>query len=119
MPIPIKKFIIVFLFITFIDIASAEIIKANPNLSPIDVLRIQLNSLKINNNPYPDAGIDQTWELAHPNNKKFTGPLSRFKIMIYSNDYKILLNHNSHEIEILLESKLIMKIKKPCIQQVY
>ena len=111
MPIAIKKFIIVFLFLTFTDIASAEIIKANPNLSPTDVLKIQLNSLKINDNPYPDAGIDQTWELAHPNNKKFTGPLSRFKIMIYSDGYKILLNHNSHEIEILLESDSIYIFK--------
>ena len=101
----------VFLFVTFTNIASAKIIKANPNLSPIDVLRIQLNSLKINDNPYPDAGIDQTWELAHPNNKKFTGPLSRFKIMIYSDDYKILLNHISHEIEILLESDSIYIFK--------
>ena len=111
MPIAIKKFIIVFLFLTFADIASAEIIKANPNLSPTDVLKIQLNSLKTNDNPYPDAGIDQTWELAHPNNKKFTGPLSRFKIMIYSDDYKILLNHISHKIEILLESDSIYIFK--------
>ena len=111
MPIAIKKFIIVFLFLTLTDIASAEIIKANPNLSPTDVLKIQLNSLKINDNPYPDAGIDQTWELAHPNNKKFTGPLSRFKIMIYSDDYKILLNHISHKIEILLESDSIYIFK--------
>ena len=111
MLISTKKFIIVFLFLTFTDIASAELIKANPNLSPVDVLKIQLNSLKINDNPYPDAGIDQTWELAHPDNKKFTGPLSRFKTMIYSDDYKILLNHISHEIEILLESDSIYVFK--------
>ena len=71
------------------------------------------NSLKINDNPYPDAGIEQTWELAHPNNKKFTGHLPKFKKMIYSKDYKILLNHISHEIEILLESNstYVFKVK--------
>ena len=111
MIILIKKFTIVFLFLIFTNIASAELIKANPNLSPVDVLKIQLNSLKINDNPYPDAGIDQTWELAHPDNKKFTGPLSKFKAMIYSDDYKILLNHVSHDIEILLESDLIYIFK--------
>ena len=69
--------------------------------------------MKINDNPYPDAGIEQTWELAHPDNKKFTGPLPKFKKMIYSKDYKILLNHISHEIEILLESNstYVFKVK--------
>lgn len=106
MKISIKKLIIIFLFFIFTNTALAELIKPNPKLSAIDVLKIQLNSLKKNNKPYPDAGIDQTWELAHPDNKKFTGPLSKFKTMIYSDDYKILLNHTSHEIETLLETDL-------------
>ena len=67
---------------------------------------IQLNSLKNNNKPYKDAGIEQTWEFAHPNNKKYTGPLSKFKTMMYSDNYKILLNHDSHKIEILKESDI-------------
>tara|TARA_Y100000590_G_scaffold209437_1_gene237292 strand:- start:562 stop:1032 length:471 start_codon:yes stop_codon:yes gene_type:complete len=109
----LKKLTTIFFFLIFTDIAAAELVKANPNLSALDVLKIQLNSLKINDNPYPDAGIEQTWELAHPNNKKFTGPLPKFKKMIYSKDYKILLNHISHEIEILLESNstYVFKVK--------
>ena len=51
-----------------------------------------------NDNPYLDKGIEQTWEFAHPNNQKFTGPLGRFKEMIKGDSYSMLLNHISHEI---------------------
>ena len=65
---------------------------------------IQLNSLQNNNVPYKDAGIEQTWEFAHPDNKKMTGPLEKFKQMIYSRSYKILLEHENNEITILKET---------------
>ena len=73
-----------FFFFIFINTSNADLIKPNANLKPLDVLMIQLNSLKNNNNPYKDAGIEQTWEFAHPINKEATGPLERFKQMIYS-----------------------------------
>ena len=95
---------IFFLFI-FTNISSADLIKPNTNLDPFEVLMIQLNSLKNNNKPYKDAGIEQTWELAHPNNKKITGPLDKFKEMIYSENYKILISHENSEITILKENK--------------
>ena len=62
-------FKLIFLFFIFSSISKAELIKPNSNLKPFDVLMIQLNSLKNNNNPYNDAGIEQTWEFAHPINK--------------------------------------------------
>ena len=65
---------------------------------------IQLNSLKNNNTPYKDAGIEQTWEFAHPINKASTGPLERFKQMIYSDSYKILINHENNKTIILRNS---------------
>ena len=95
---------IFFLFI-FTNISSADLIKPNSNLKPFEVLMIQLNSLKNNNIPYRDAGIEQTWEFAHPNNKKITGPLDKFKKMIYSESYKILISHENSEITILEETK--------------
>ena len=51
-----------------------------------------------NDNPTKDRGIEQTWEFAHPNNKKYTGPLERFKILLSSEAYKMLLNHIDHKI---------------------
>ena len=109
MKILIKLLVIFFLFI---KISYASFVKPNPNLEPFDVLMIQLNSLKDNNNPYKDAGIDQTWEFAHPINKAATGPLERFKQMIYSDSYKILISHKNNKSIILKEepNKFIYKV---------
>ena len=96
------KFIV--LFFIFINFSKADLIKPNITLRPFDILMIQLNSLQNNNVPFKDAGIEQTWEFAHPNNKKMTGPLEKFKQMIYSRSYKILLEHENNEITILKET---------------
>ena len=103
--------LIIFLFI-FTNISKADLIKPNSSLKPFDVLMIQLNSLKNNNTPYKDAGIEQTWEFAHPINKASTGPLERFKKMIYSDSYKILISHENNKATILNESnkKFVYKV---------
>ena len=90
----------------------ANLIKPNINLEPFDVLMIQLNSLKNNNSPYKDAGIEQTWEFAHPINKASTGPLEKFKQMIYTDSYKILISHNNSKITILngAPNKFVYKV---------
>ena len=43
------------------------------------------------------------WEFAHPNNKSMTGPLEKFKKMIYSKSYQMLIEHENSEITILSE----------------
>ena len=96
---------LIFLLFVLTDISSADLIKPNSNLKPFEVLLIQLNSLKNNDNPYKDAGIEQTWEFAHPNNKAVTGPLDKFKKMIYSKSYKLLISHLNSEITILKETE--------------
>ena len=105
-------FKLIILFFFFTNISNAELIKPNINLKPYDVLKIQLNSLKKNNIPYKDAGIEQTWIFAHPYNKAITGPLDRFKKMIYSDSYKILIFHINNRVTILSESnnKLVYKV---------
>ena len=102
---------LVILFFIFPNIANADLLKPNANLKAFDVLMIQLNSLKNNNIPYKDAGIEQTWEFAHPNNKAITGPLNKFKQMIYSKNYEILISHESTKIAILKESEEISVYK--------
>tara|TARA_Y100000590_G_scaffold252072_1_gene283065 strand:+ start:206 stop:670 length:465 start_codon:yes stop_codon:yes gene_type:complete len=106
------QFKLIFLFFLFTNISNADVIKPNTNLKPFDVLMIQLNSLKNNNNPYKDAGIEQTWEFAHPINKASTGPLEKFKKMIYSDSYKILISHENNKTIILKETpnKLVYKV---------
>ena len=60
-----------------------------------------------NDNPYKDRGIIQTWEFAHPNNQKMTGPLERFKNMIKTDSYSMLLDHSNHEIsEVYMSDKV-------------
>ena len=103
------KSILIFFIIT--NISKASLIKPEPTLKPLDVLLIQLNSLKNNNTPYIDAGIEQTWEFAHPNNKAMTGPLDKFKQMIYSESYKILIRHENSEVIILKETENISVYK--------
>ena len=105
-------FKLIIFFLLFSNISKADLIKPNSNLKPIEVLMIQLNSLKNNNNPYKDAGIEQTWEFAHPKNKAATGPLERFKQMIYSDSYKILISHQNSKTIILKETpnKFVYKV---------
>ena len=103
---------LIFLFFIFTNISIADLIKPNSDLKPFQVLMIQLNSLKNNNNPYKDAGIEQTWEFAHPFNKASTGPLGKFKQMIYSDNYKILISHKNSKTIILKEApnKFVYKV---------
>ena len=94
-----KKIIYFLLIYTFnLQLSAADIIEPNSNIEPFQVIKIQLKSLQKNNSPSIDNGIEQTWEFAHPNNKKNTGPLDRFKSMLKSKSYKVLLDHLDHEI---------------------
>tara|TARA_B110000438_G_scaffold242920_1_gene242700 strand:+ start:5 stop:586 length:582 start_codon:yes stop_codon:yes gene_type:complete len=87
----------------FYDNYAPNLTKPNISLKPFDVISIQLNSLQRNNIPFKDAGIEQVWKFAHPNNKKITGPFEKFKKMIYSKSYQMLIEHENSEITILSE----------------
>jgi len=93
------------------DNYSPNLTKPNISLKPFDVISIQLNSLKRNNVPFKDAGIEQAWEFAHPKNKIITGPLEKFKKMIYSKNYQMLIEHENSEIAILSEDANISVYK--------
>jgi len=100
----LKKLITILLFINFCTTVSSEMIEPDKNLTPYDVVKIQLNALKDNNNPSVDFGIRQTWIFAHPENKKITGPFERFRIMLYGAQYGLLLEHNSHKIKLIMNT---------------
>ena len=85
----------------------AELQKPTPDINPEDVVKIQLSSLMNNNKPYLNAGIEQTWEFAHPSNRVFTGPIQRFIQMMYAPSYAVMLNHKKHDIlEVKLEDNV-------------
>ena len=81
-----------------ISISKAEILKPRSDIKPSEVIKIQLLGLQKNDNNFQDSGIEQTWNFAHPNNKKVTGPLDNFKRMIKGNNYQMMINHISHTI---------------------
>ncbi len=88
----------IFILILIVKTSLADILKPSKNIEPGEVIKIQLSALMKNDSPYTDRGIIQTWEFAHPNNRKMTGPLDRFKNMIKTESYSMLLNHKEHEI---------------------
>jgi hypothetical protein len=98
------KIILVILFTT--STSYAELVKPNNGIEPFQVVKIQLRGLKQNDNPKKDNGIEQTWEFAHPNNQKNTGPLERFKVMIKGKSYGVLLNHLDHKVVEINSSNL-------------
>ena len=90
--------VIFFLSVMFIVTAKADLVKPNNGIKPYQVIKIQLTGLMNNDEPNLDSGIKQTWEFAHPSNKKYTGPLSKFVNLLKSESYNMLLNHLESEI---------------------
>tara|TARA_B100000902_G_C26917186_1_gene719847 strand:+ start:18 stop:473 length:456 start_codon:yes stop_codon:yes gene_type:complete len=107
----LRKILILLILVFLNTSVYAELTKPNKKLEPYDVVKIQLEALKNNNKD--DNGIKQTWLFAHPDNKKITGPYERFRIMIYGQQYKFLLNHSSHKINLITNSpnKFIYRIE--------
>ena len=91
-------FNIILLYFLSINVLKADLINPSTLIKPKEVIRIQLTGLMKNDNFFEDSGIEQTWNFAHPENKKNTGPLPNFKTMIKGKSYQMLLNHLSHTI---------------------
>ncbi len=66
-------------------------------LQPADVVRIVVDALAHNDEPYGDAGIETTFYFASPANRVSTGPLDRFTRMVKSPPYGIMVNHVGSE----------------------
>ena len=92
--------VIVFFFLN-VSFLKAELLIPKNSILPAEVVKIQLEGLMNNDREYKDGGIEQTWNFAHPNNKKVTGPLDNFKRMIKGDTYQMMLNHLSHTITLL------------------
>ena len=95
--LPLIFKVLVLLLIT-ISIYKAEILKPSSDINPKQVVKIQLTGLQKNDLNFKDSGIEQTWNFAHPNNKKVTGPLGNFKRMLKGDSYQMMINHLSHTI---------------------
>ena len=89
--------VIVFFFFN-VSLLKADLLIPQNSILPAEVVEIQLIGLMNNDKEYKDSGIVQTWNFAHPNNKKVTGPLDKFKRMIKGDTYQMMIDHLSHTI---------------------
>ena len=98
----LKKLLLTFsvalIFFCNFSFTKADLLIPDNSILPSKVIKIQLDALMNNDKEFKDSGIEQTWNFAHPNNKRNTGPLPKFKMMIKGNSYQMLLNHLSHTI---------------------
>ena len=98
----LKKLQIIFKTFTIslilISASKAELLKPRSDIKPAEVVGIQLSGLQKNDLGFKDSGIEQTWNFAHPSNKKVTGPLDNFKRMIKGASYQMMIDHLSHTI---------------------
>ena len=54
------------------------------------MVKIQLTALKNNNKSSKNEGIYQCWLFAHPENKKYTGPVRKFEKMILAGELFVI-----------------------------
>jgi hypothetical protein len=64
-----------------------------PDLSPKEVVRLQVEALGENDTPRADAGIEAAFNFASPANKRATGPLSRFRQLFETPAYRPMIGH--------------------------
>ena len=62
-------------------------------LQPGEVVQIIIDALGKNDYPFPDAGIETTFNFASPANKVNTGPLERFAALVKGPVFGKMINH--------------------------
>ena len=75
--------------------APADTLQPSPELSPEDVVKIQVEALQ--NNDGDDNGIEVAFRFASPANRQVTGPLNRFTYLVKNPTYRPMLNHKQAE----------------------
>ena len=70
----------------------------SPDLTPEQVVHIQLEALRRNDQPSPDAGIAVVFKFASPENQRQTGPLEKFTRMVKGPEYGLMVNHRSSQV---------------------
>jgi hypothetical protein len=81
---------------------AAPELRPSPKLSPAEVIRIQVEALKQNDET--DSGIEITFRFASPANRQVTGPFNRFKQLVKTPAYRPMLNHKTAEYDPILLS---------------
>ena len=64
-----------------------------PDLSPAEVVRLQLAALQYNDAPYENAGIETAFRFASPANQRAVGTIDKFALIFLNPLYRPLVNH--------------------------
>ena len=67
----------------------------SPELSPREVVQLQVEALGTNDEPFAEAGIKAAFNFASPANKRVTGPLARFRTLFDTPAYGPMIDHTS------------------------
>jgi hypothetical protein len=67
----------------------------SPDLTPDQVVQVQMEAMKHNDRPARDVGIAKVFKFASPGNREQTGPLEKFTAMVKNPVYGPMLNCKS------------------------
>ena len=82
-----------------------------PDLQPGEVVEIVINALANNDAPFPDAGIETTFNFASPTNKENTGPLTRFTTLVKGPVFGQMVNHRDSTLsEVVREGDYALRL---------
>ena len=80
-------------------------------LQPGEVVQIVLDALANNDYPFPDAGIETTFNFASPANKVHTGPLERFVTLVKGPVFGKMINHRDSTLsEVVLKGNKAIRL---------
>jgi hypothetical protein len=103
--------------------SSAQDLQPSPSLTPQEVVQVQIDALRRNDVPNPDAGIERSFRFASPSNRQVTGPLAHFIAIVRSPPYSPLLNSISATVSEFQvegdEAKVLVQIVSASGQEVY
>ena len=70
-----------------------ELPAPDPSYSPEAVVKLQLDGLAANDDPFENAGIGVAYNFASPANRRATGPFDRFVRMVTGPRYAPMVDH--------------------------
>jgi len=65
----------------------------NEKMQPGEIVEIVVNALAKNDQPFPNAGIETTFNFASPANRAITGPLERFVTLVKGPVFGQMIDH--------------------------
>ena len=82
----------------------------SPDLSPRDVVEIQLRALQRCDEPAPNAGVWTAFQFASPANRRVTGPYGRFFRIVRAPENRVLLRSRTFSVRTVRETARLAEV---------